>query len=304
MYNNDSIYNSLFAYQYGKELSNDTFKVGNMEVSTPGAIMSGATLLNSISSNNQYKQRNNINQKNIDYARNNDYVNTPYNYKYQYSAQDNFNPSAFGHGGEYNRYKIFEEGGSYDNWEYTTDKEEYTEGQNGFVGTNVGKEVGESSSSEEFIRNNPMDYDMIQSYVGMFSDNQDVSVDPMIDLMDYDGGSLQFSNNDNYEGISNGGNNSGTGRIYSVVEDFKKMGLNPSSVDTGTHNKNSSHNIGNAADFGLNTTFGGDHKKMEDFKNWFETEGQHKYPGLKLHDERTHPKGQKVWNGSHFHLEY
>lgn len=92
--------------------------------------------------------------------------------------------------------------------------------------------------------------------------------------------------------------------ILKVVEDFKMMGLNPSSVDTGKHNVGSRHYQGKAVDLGLNTTFGGDINKMRKFKQWFETEGKNKYPGLKLIDETVRPVGQKEWSGIHYHLEY
>jgi hypothetical protein len=92
--------------------------------------------------------------------------------------------------------------------------------------------------------------------------------------------------------------------ILKVVEDFKMMGLNPSSIDSGKHNVGSRHYEGKAVDLGLNTTFGGDINKMKQFKQWFETEGKNKYPGLKLIDETTKPSGQKEWSGAHYHLEY
>ena len=94
------------------------------------------------------------------------------------------------------------------------------------------------------------------------------------------------------------------GKIHPVVEYFKSMGLNPSSVDEGTHNTGSRHYSGNAVDLGLNTTFGGDLTKMYEFKQWYETKGKQMFPGLTLRDETTRPKGQEVWTGAHYHLEY
>ena len=94
------------------------------------------------------------------------------------------------------------------------------------------------------------------------------------------------------------------GRIYPIVDELQALGFKPSSVDTGKHNVGSLHGQGRAVDLGINTTFGGDNKKMENFLENVYPKLKQKYPGLKLHDERNHPKGQAVWSGSHFHLEY
>ena len=91
--------------------------------------------------------------------------------------------------------------------------------------------------------------------------------------------------------------------IMSVVEKLRSMGLKPSSVDSGKHNEGSKHYHGKAVDLGLNTTFNGNVKKMKEFKNWFDSEGKNHFPGVKLFDETTRPKGQKVWSGAHYHLE-
>ena len=98
--------------------------------------------------------------------------------------------------------------------------------------------------------------------------------------------------------------NNQKGQIHKVVDDFKAMGYYPSSVESGKHNVGSKHGSGNAADFGLNSSFGGDINKLKQFKQWFETSGKFNYPGLKLIDETVRPNGQKVWNGSHLHFEY
>ena len=82
------------------------------------------------------------------------------------------------------------------------------------------------------------------------------------------------------------------------------FGLNPSSVMSGKHNIGSKHYHGKALDLGLNTSFGGDKRKMEDFKNYFlNRQAQGFYTNIKLRDETTRPKGQKVWGGSHLHFE-
>lgn len=92
-------------------------------------------------------------------------------------------------------------------------------------------------------------------------------------------------------------------RIDPVVKKLKEMGLNPSSINTGKHNANSKHYHGKAVDLGLNTTFKGNVKKMNEFKNWFNNQGKSSFPGVKLIDESRRPNGQKVWSGAHLHLE-
>lgn len=91
--------------------------------------------------------------------------------------------------------------------------------------------------------------------------------------------------------------------IQPVVSKLAAMGLNPSSVNSGRHNEGSLHYQGRAVDLGLNTTFGGDIKKMNAFKDWFIEHGNSHFPGVRLKDETNHPQGQKVWSGSHLHLE-
>lgn len=94
-----------------------------------------------------------------------------------------------------------------------------------------------------------------------------------------------------------------TSNIIPVVTELRKLGLNPSSINTGQHNTGSKHYQNKAVDLGLNTTFGGNPKKMEDFIQYYNKVLKPKYPNLSLHDERKQPKGQKVWSGNHLHLE-
>ena len=108
----------------------------------------------------------------------------------------------------------------------------------------------------------------------------------------------------NYEDVPDEDSDLGYAPIQPVVEYFKSMGLNPSSVDTGTHNVGSKHYEGKAVDLGLNTTFGGDLTKMYQFKQWFDTKGKELFPGLKLIDETKRPEGQQEWSGAHLHLQY
>lgn len=92
--------------------------------------------------------------------------------------------------------------------------------------------------------------------------------------------------------------------IQPVVDKLISMGLKPSSVDTGVHNPGSKHYHGSAVDLGLNTSFGGDQKKMDTFLQYLNSpEGKRQFPNIKVRDERTRPTGQKEWSGSHLHLE-
>ena len=93
-----------------------------------------------------------------------------------------------------------------------------------------------------------------------------------------------------------------SGKIFSVLAYYKELGINPTSVNTGTHNTGSKHYQDLAADFGLNGSFGGDQKKMDQFRDNF-INAQAKFPDLKLIDERIRPEGQKEWGGSHWHVE-
>lgn len=91
--------------------------------------------------------------------------------------------------------------------------------------------------------------------------------------------------------------------ISGVVERLAGMGLNPSSITGGQHNPGSAHYHGKAVDLGLNTTFGGDHQKMDAFyKFLMSPEGKQMFPEVKVLDERQRPPGQKVWSGAHLHL--
>ena len=92
--------------------------------------------------------------------------------------------------------------------------------------------------------------------------------------------------------------------IDDVLEKFKSMGLNPSSIDEGRHNTGSAHYEGKALDLGLNTTFKGDQDAMDKFLGFLSSsEGKKQFPNIRVLDERNRPVGQKVWSGSHLHIE-
>lgn len=97
----------------------------------------------------------------------------------------------------------------------------------------------------------------------------------------------------------------GNAPITQLLSHFKNdLGLTPSSVMSGKHNTGSKHYHGKALDLGLNTSFGGDMKKMRQFKDYFlEQQRQGKYTNIRLLDETVRPKGQKVWGGAHLHFE-
>lgn len=92
--------------------------------------------------------------------------------------------------------------------------------------------------------------------------------------------------------------------IAPVLSQLEEMGITPSSTVGGEHNPGSLHYQGKAIDLGLNTSFGGDTKKMDEFYEFLTSaEGKKRFPNLKVVDERTRPLNQKVWSGSHIHLE-
>ena len=113
-----------------------------------------------------------------------------------------------------------------------------------------------------------------------------------------------YTVSDLYTGMYGGQQQSEELPIQPVVNKLQQMGLKPSSVNTGTHNTGSLHTSGRALDLGLNTTFGGDTKKMDAFYQYLNSpEGKAEFPNIKVRDERNRPVGQKVWSGSHLHLE-
>lgn len=92
--------------------------------------------------------------------------------------------------------------------------------------------------------------------------------------------------------------------ISQTLQTLQSMGLEPSSTIEGEHNPGSAHYQGKAIDLGLNTTFGGDKAKMDEFYNFLNSaEGKKLFPNVKVRDERSRPLNQKVWSGSHIHLE-
>ena len=93
--------------------------------------------------------------------------------------------------------------------------------------------------------------------------------------------------------------------VSSVLRYLEAIGIKPSSTNQGKHNTGSKHYSGKAFDLGLNTSFGGDMKRMMAFKNNFEQLRQTipAFERLRLVDETDRPRGQEVWSGAHFHIE-
>lgn len=91
-----------------------------------------------------------------------------------------------------------------------------------------------------------------------------------------------------------------------ALDYLETMGIKPSSTMGGRHNVGSKHYHGKAFDLGLNTSFGGDINKMQEFENNFINLQRTNplFARFKIIDETVRPKGQKVWNGAHLHIEF
>lgn len=76
-----------------------------------------------------------------------------------------------------------------------------------------------------------------------------------------------------------------------LLDAAKKLGLIVTSTTGGRHNKGSLHYTGEAIDV--------DHKSITP-KKIAALEAM----GIRVRDERTHPAGQAVWGGSHYHLSF
>lgn len=170
----------------------------------------------------------------------------------------------------------------------------------------------QANSIEDYMRDNPDDYEIYEAYGKLFADEPEIIVDPEIQYWEMQQQEYnnqqeqqkyeqQSQTKQGYQSILNNPNRPNS--IYPIVEHLRQLGYKPSSVDSGKHNVGSKHGRGLAVDLGINTTFGGDSKKMQNFLDNEYPKLKQMYPNLKLIDERNHPKGQKVWSGSHYHLE-
>lgn len=365
-----NIYNSLFAYRLGKEMSgtpkenpnsywdiNGDKKGGN--ISKNGVLLGGISLLGSLANWNENNQRQNIVNQNRAYTNANNYINVPFDNRYGSYNQDMFNNSSFQDGGLVSQLgyrkdspyknepyldinssnismsnvdqpllaisnlgerrimfpkknyqfqgdvvreipiqnylkKRFQDGG-----EQSTEPQ-YESWQQGYE-AKIEDNPTKANSVEDYIKDNPFDYDMIEQFGQLFSEKSEVIVDPQVE---------EWNIWNNYEDSSVSQNNyfnqpqeESVNNIIPIVNQLQSMGLKPSSVNTGEHNENSLHYQNRAVDLGLNTTFGGNENKMQEFINKQLPLLKQQYPNLKLRDERTKPNGQKVWSGSHLHLE-
>jgi hypothetical protein len=377
-------------YNIGKNASDKTFKIGDTDISSLGVLYGGMSLVNKIGNQNEINQRRSIVDNIMADSRDNDYINVPYDRKYNNYTIDKFNPSSFKYGGmangdnkktinnpyitndsdavnndmpliahnEKNELRVsfptelhiyddskeltehrfvfnqqafnrlhkldkallnkfaalnkmslkdamrkiikdkkfysdkinsiidryialsnkrmyFEDGGKFD--------ATYDSSQNGYNGTN--EHVSESQDSPDdlinYMNENPTDYNAIYMYNELFKDPPEIT---------YDDDATDIIRRKHKP-------------IQSVVSYLSEKGYMPSSVDSGHHNEGSKHYTGSALDLGLNTTFKGDRTAMQEFLNFYQNNLKEKFPSLKLKDERVKPINQKVWSGSHFHLE-
>ena len=201
-----------------------------------------------------------------DYNNQLDRINKYKSTDYMYAPKDYYSYNAFSNNSYNNSY--YEEGGIEDNNQSLNSTDYYSPFE-------------ESNNDDE----------LVMTFLNELYDEEDDN---------------NYYTNDNHYNDNYGFNNKSSVQpsLHPSISSFlQETGLKPSSTTGGQHNKNSRHYTGNAIDLGLNTTFGGDTHQMEQFKNYFNTVVKNKYPNLRLIDERSHPKGQKVWSGSHYHIE-
>lgn len=82
-------------------------------------------------------------------------------------------------------------------------------------------------------------------------------------------------------------------RYKEISRQGRSLGFHVTSTTGGKHNKGSLHAKGRAVDFSVR---GKTKKQVEAFMKTMRSRG------FKVRDERTRPKGQKVWNGAHIHV--
>jgi len=90
--------------------------------------------------------------------------------------------------------------------------------------------------------------------------------------------------------------------ISPVVNKLEELGIKTGSINTGTHNVGSKHYTGKAVDLPASTNGGADGlRAIYNFLN--SPEGKAYFPNIRVHDEISKPAGQRVWSGSHLHIE-
>ena len=83
-------------------------------------------------------------------------------------------------------------------------------------------------------------------------------------------------------------------RYREIASNGRSLGFRVTSTTGGTHNRGSLHPRGRAVDFSV----GG---KSDAQVNLFMAEMRAR--GYRVRDERTRPRGQRVWRGPHIHVD-
>ena len=179
----------------------------------------------------------------------------------------------------------YENGGNVEN---EIDSNGFESWQNGYEGD---KDL-EAASMEDHIRNNPTDYQAIEFYTSLFNDTQtEIIIDPQVEEM------LNYQRQaDNSEGQIDLNVKNNSLPIQSYIDEFKSLGINIGSINTGKHNINSKHYIGKAFDIPASKNGGKDGLRK------LLTQLKQKYPNLRILDEIDAPIG-RVGDGNHIHIE-
>lgn len=91
-----------------------------------------------------------------------------------------------------------------------------------------------------------------------------------------------------------GGGRTPSSRYKEIVKEGVALGFKATSTTGGKHNKGSLHSAGKAVDFSVR---GKTKQQVDRFIR------EMRKLGYRVRDERTQPKGQKVWTGPHIHVE-
>jgi hypothetical protein len=286
-----------------KLFGDDKYKESNkLNLSKGEAIGLGKGILSSFAQGLNRQKQMNEQKEMMANRKANDYMPAmSKTYAYNTFSENPYNNSYFDEGGEqeqvqytddsYSDYNDNEDNSnSYNDFDYDTS----SYNQNNYADITGGYSPFDKNEDDELI--NALLSSMLEDDDDMnffFGDDNSSSVS------NYESGfnSSRFSSNPTLPASSS------SLPIQPVIEHLESIGLKPSSVKSGDHNKRSKHYSGHALDLGLNTSFGGDHEKMREFIDYFNNELKPKFPNLRLLDERKKPANQRVWNGPHLHLE-
>jgi len=266
--------------------SDDYKKSGKLNLTKGEAWGLGTGILSSVSQGMGRNRQAREEEEMLARKRSNDYLPAmTKTYAYNTFSENPYNNSYFADGGEYgdDSYSDYEEMNTSND---ESNQEDVTGGYSPFD-TYHEDELAMSFISSLFDNED----DMMESFVFGNDDDDKEEEEAPSSYSGYKTSSSYTSTTE--EGLP----------IQPLVEHLESLGLKPSSVKSGSHNRGSKHYSGQALDLGLNSTFGGDPQKMEAFIEYFNSELKNKFPNLKLRDERRRPAGQKEWHGSHLHLE-